>query len=184
MEYLLETENDIKEINKRIHNPKECIDSLKGFEIIAEALVYEIYDLFGRNMLLSSLYQVGAAPGNVIAERLKKKYNKEEFDLLEAFELLLKELKEFYSVQIKQIEENKLEKSIRILIENQCFLREPIKRRNKLEPGKALCRISKGYFESAFTKLLGDKLKKIEINFIKNDEWNDLCVEELKFYFY
>ncbi len=179
----LETHDETDELNKRICNPKENINSLKGFEIIAEAFVYKIYDLFGRNMLLTSLYQVGSGPGKVIADRIKQKYDKETFELLEAFELLLTELKDFYSVQVKSIERNELERSIRIVIENQCFLREPIKRRKKLEPGKALCRISKGYFESAFTSLLGKKLKKIDINFLRNDDLRDMCIEELIFYF-
>ncbi|MHA1764022.1 MAG: hypothetical protein ACTSYC_09760, partial [Promethearchaeota archaeon] len=103
--------------------------------------------------------------------------------LFEAFELLLKELKEFYSVKIISIEKNKSERKITLTIENHCFLRESIKKREKLKPGKTLCRISKGYFESAFKNLLGKKLRKIEINFIKDDESKDVCIEVLHFYF-
>lgn len=63
------------ELNKKIFNPKENIDSLKGFEIISESLVYKILDLFGKNSLLSMLYQIGVGPGEAISKRLKVKYN-------------------------------------------------------------------------------------------------------------
>ena len=170
----------MEELNNKLKNTSSNINSLKGFEIIGEALVYNIYDLFGRNMLLSMLYQVGAGPGGIIAERLKNKYNKEYFEILEALEILMQELKEFYSIQISDIDKDP--QKVRIVIENYCFLREPIKRRQKLKAGKALCRINKGYFETAFKKMLGDKVKAVEINFLYEDANKDVCVEELIFY--
>ena len=170
---------DIKDLNEKLANTKDNVECLKGMEIIAEALVYKIYDLYGRNLLLSMLYQVGAGPGEVIADRLKQKYNKEEFEIIEALLILCSELKEFYAIQIRSIETE--ENRFRILIENYCFLREPSKRRDRLQPGKAFCRVNKGYFETAFKKLLGDKIKKIEINFIEDDKEKDVCVEELVF---
>ncbi|MHA2390901.1 MAG: hypothetical protein ACXAEX_02935 [Promethearchaeota archaeon] len=167
-------------LNKRIKNPIENINSMKGFEIISESLVYQVYDVFGRNSLLSILYQTGVLPGKIIAERIKKEYQKEEFEITEALVILMDELKDFYSIQIRDIE--KYDHRYRIIIENNCFLREPIKHREKLKFGKAFCRINKGYFETAFQKLLGSKVKKIEINFLENDPENDVCVEELNFY--
>ena len=170
----------IDELNERISNPIENIDSVKGFEIITESLVYKVYDVFGRNSLLSILYQTGAFPGNTIAERLKKEYNKEEFEMVEALIVLMDELKNFYSIQVRDIEQ--FDDRYRVIIENHCFLRNPIKNREKLKFGKALCRINKGYFETAFQKLLGSKFKKIEINFLENDTEKDVCVEEINFY--
>ena len=169
-----------KELNERIHNPIENINSVKGFEIITESLVYKVYDVFGRNSLLSILYQIGVFPGTIIAERIKKEHQKEEFEIMEALIILMDELKDFYSVQVRDIEQ--YEDRYRIIIENHCFLREPIKHREKLEFGKAFCRTNKGYFETAFQKLLGNKIKKIEINFLENDVEKDVCVEELNFY--
>lgn len=168
------------ELNRRIKNPIENINSVKGFEIIGESLVYQVYDVFGRNSLLSILYQTGALPGKIIAERIKREYQKEEFEITEALVILMDELKEFYSIQVRNIE--KYDNRYRIIIENHCFLREPIKHREKLDFGKAFCRINKGYFETAFQKLLGSKIKKIEINFLENDPEKDGCVEELNFY--
>ena len=169
-----------KELNERLQNPIENINSVKGFEIITESLVYKVYDVFGRNSLLSILYQTGVFPGTVIAERIKKEYNKEEFEMMEALVILIDELKEYYSIQVRDIEQ--YEDRYRIIIENYCFLREPIKHREKLKFGKAFCRINKAYFETAFSILLGSKVKKIEINFLENDPEKDVCVEELNFY--
>lgn len=173
-------EEYIKEINERIQNPIENINSVKGFEIISESLVYKVYDVFGRNSLLSILYQTGVFPGTKIAERIKREYNQEEFDIMEALVILMDELKDYYSIQIKDIEQ--YEDKIRIVIENHCFLRIPISHREKLDYGKAFCRINKGYFETAFQKLLGNNIKKIEINFLKNDSEKNVCVEELNFF--
>lgn len=168
------------ELNEIISNPIENINSVKGFEIITESLVYKVYDVFGRNSLLSILYQTGTLPGNAIAERIKKKHNKEEFEIIEALIILLDELKDFYSIQVRDIEQ--FDDRYRIIIENHCFLRQPIKNREKLKFGKALCRVNKAYFETAFQELLGNKIKKIEINFLENDAEKDVCVEELNFY--
>ena len=168
------------ELNKRLKNPVESINGLKGYEIISESIVYKVYDIFGRNSLLSMLYQVGAGPGEAIANRLKEKYEKEEFEVLEALELLLTELKEFYSIQIKTIEED--DEKVRLVIENHCFLRDSIKHRPKLDYGKAFCRVNKSYFETALRKMLGSEISRIDINYHENDEEKDACIEELVFY--
>ena len=173
-------EEYIKEINERIHNPIENINSVKGFEIISESLVYKVYDVFGRNSLLSILYQIGVFPGTKIAERIKREYNQEQFEIMEALVILMEELKDYYSIQIRNIEQT--DGKVRIVIDNHCFLRLPISHREKLNYGKSFCRTNKGYFETAFQKLLGNKVKKIEINFLENDAEKDVCVEELNFY--
>ena len=173
-------EEYIKEINERIQNPIKNINSIKGFEIISESLVYKVYDVFGRNSLLSILYQIGVFPGTQIAERLKREYGREEFEIMEALVILMEELKDYYSIQIRDIQQS--DEKVRIIIENHCFLRTPISHREKLNYGKAFCRTNKGYFETAYKKLLGNKIKKIEINFLNNDDEKDVCVEELIFY--
>jgi len=171
---------NLEEYNTMFQNESENVNSLKGFEIICESMVSKINDLFGKNALLSMLFQIGSGPGNVIAKRIKQLYEKEEFEVLDAFAILLSELKEYYSIVVKEIEED--EERIRIVIENHCFLREPIKHREKMQFGKAFCRVNKGYFETAFKNLLGNKIKKIDINFLYNYEEKDVCVEELIFY--
>jgi hypothetical protein len=95
----------INELNERISNPFENINSAKGLEIITESLVYKVYDIFGRNSLLSILYQTGVFPGTLIADRIKKDYAKEEFEIAEALIILMDELKDFYSIQVRNIEQ-------------------------------------------------------------------------------
>lgn len=170
----------IEKINEIIKNKTENLNTLKGFGIIAESIIYKVYDVFGRNVLLNMLYQVGTAPGEKIAKRLKEKYQKDDFELSECVEILMKELKEFYAVQIRSVEED--DEKVRYVIENRCFLRKLFKSRPKLKHGKAFCRVNKGYFEKAFSELLGDKVKKVDINFLYNDDTIDACLEEVIFY--
>ncbi|MBY9015604.1 MAG: hypothetical protein KGD68_07935 [Candidatus Lokiarchaeota archaeon] len=173
-------ENFLNDLNSNIQNDISNINSLKGFEIISESIVYKILDIFGRNSLLSMLYQTGSGPGEAIARKIKRKYKKNDFEIFEALKLLMVELRAYYSMQIREVQE--YPDHFKIIIENFCFLRNPIKHRERLQPGKAFCRINKGYFETAFRKLLGDKIKKIEINFLYDDIERNVCVEELVFY--
>ncbi|NHJ25012.1 MAG: hypothetical protein EAX89_10575 [Candidatus Lokiarchaeota archaeon] len=171
---------ELEKINERLKNEPSNINPLKGYEIICEAMVYKILDIFGKNSLLSMLYQTGAGPGEVIANRIKLNYGKDQFEIIEALEILISELKEFYSIQIQTIEENP--EFIRVVLQNHCFLRESIKRRGKLQFGKAFCRVNKGYFETALKKLIGNKMKRIDIRFLRNVPEKDVCLEELIFY--
>ena len=173
-------ENFLNDLNGSIQNDISNINSLKGFEVISESIVYKILDIFGRNSLLSMLYQTGSGSGEAIARKIKQKYGKNEFEIFEALKILMLELRDFYSMQIREVQE--FSDHFKIIIENHCFLRDPYSHREKLKPGKAFCRINKGYFETAFRKLVGDKLKKVEINFLDNDLEKDVCVEELVFY--
>ena len=172
---------NIDELNEKIQNESENLNALKGYEIICESLIYKINDIFGKNMLLSMLYQIGTGPGEMIAKRIKTKYNKEEFELMEAFQILLKELKDFYSIKVRNIEIYG-ENSVRLTIENRCFLRESIKNRDRMQFGKAFCRVNKGYFEQALKFLVGKKLLDVDIKFLYNDEDKDVCVEQLEFH--
>jgi len=173
-------ENFLNDLNGSIQNDISNINSLKGFEVISESIVYKILDIFGRNSLLSMLYQTGAGSGEKIADIIKQKYEKNDFEIFEALKILMIELRDFYSMQIREVQG--YSDHFKIIVENYCFLRDPYSHRKKLKPGKAFCRINKGYFETAFRKLLGDKLKKVEINFLHDDLENDVCVEEIVFY--
>jgi len=170
---------EIEKTNEKIRNFKK-LNVLKGYEIITESLIFKMYDVFGRNALLSLLYQVGTVPGLTIAKRIKKKYNKEIFGILESFELLLSELKEYYSIQITNVEED--DEKIRFIIENRCFLRNSYKHRKRLKPGKAFCRVNKGYFEKALKEMLGETIKRVEINFLDDNVEKDVCEEEIIFF--
>ncbi len=168
------------EINNFILNPRNNVKSKKGFEIIAEHMVEKITDIFGKNSLLSMLYQVGLSTGLSIANRLKEKYHKVEFDIIEAVKLLFNETKDFYSIDVKDVE--KTDEYIKFIFENYCFLRKIIKRRDSLDFGRSFCRVNKGYFETAFKNLVGNQVKKVEMRFIENNQEKDVCIEEIKFY--
>ncbi len=168
------------EINKIVANPLINVKSKRGFEIIAEHMVEKITDIFGKNSLLSMLYQVGLSTGLSIAQRLKDKYNKVEFDISEAIKVLFNETKDYYSIYVKDIE--RTDEYIKFIFENHCFLRKIIQRRDKLDFGKAFCRVNKGYFETAFKNLVGNQTKKVEMRFIENNKEKDVCIEEIKFY--
>ncbi len=171
----------ISEINESIANPLNMVKSKRGFEIIAEQMVEKITDIFGKNSLLSMLYQVGLSSGLLITKRLKDKYNKVEFNIIEAVKILLNETKDFYSINVLDVE--KTDEYIKLIFENHCFLRKIIKRREKLDFGKAFCRVNKGYFETAFKNLIGNQIKKVEMRFIENNTEKDVCVEEITFYY-
>lgn len=171
---------NINDINYDLVNDIENINSLKGLEIICESLVYKVLDLFGKNALLSILYQIGAGPGDQISRRLKEVYNKDSFEPMEAFELLFTELRDYYSIKVRELYED--DEKIKLIIENHCFLRKPIKNRNSLKHGKAFCRVNKGYVETALKKLMGDKILGLDIKFLSNDDSKDACIEELVIY--
>ncbi len=169
------------ELNLKIENPFSNINSLKGFEIVIENFVESISKLFGKNALLTISYQIGRNTGNILSERLKKKYGKNQFGVLEALEVLMKELNLFFSVQVKEMEHG--DGYLKLIVENHCFLREPIKHRPKLKFGHTICRLNKGYFETAFKELLGDRLKSVEISYLDNDSTKNVCIEQLMFHF-
>ncbi|MHA1819363.1 MAG: hypothetical protein ACTSU2_14070 [Promethearchaeota archaeon] len=175
--------NVIEKINKEIENPRTEFDTLEGYEVVLEALIYKIYDLFGRNALLSMTYQIGAGPGEEIAKRILKERGVDKIlDPFDAMEILLNENKRFYSVQVRDVKVEPYKDEyykIYIEISNRCFYRESLKKRPRLRIGGPLCRINKGYYEVAFKKLTG---LKNEINFIRNDEENNQCIESVTFY--
>ncbi len=168
-----------QEYNKEIYSPASSVDPVKGFEIITESLVTKIYDIMGKNGLLSVLYQVGIDPGRKIAKRIKEKHDNQELEILDALKVLATELHTFYSIQLKSVETTDIE--VKLTIENHCFLRQPIKHRPNLHFGSKFCRVNKGYFETALKLIIGSKIKKVEMKFIKNDEEKDVCIEELIF---
>lgn len=176
---LVEVTMNIDEINEQIKNAVENVDYLKGMEILLESFGDKIIDVFGRNTLLSVLYQIGAKTGQVIADRIKEEQGKEEFEPLEAVGIFFKEVKDFFSVQVKRIEED--EEYIKIYLQNHCFLRDAMNKRKGLVPGKTLCRINKGYFEVALYNLVKIKYKKVDMSLVENDEGANCCIECLTF---
>ena len=127
----------IKELNELINNPRDSYEVITGYETVLEAMVYQIYDLFGRNALLSMLYTIGAGPAKEIAEEILKEKGVDKIeDPFEIMKLLLEKNKDFYSVQIQDIKlepfDDKTDKLI-MEIQNECFYRKGLKRKNNLK---------------------------------------------------
>ncbi|MHA1727146.1 MAG: hypothetical protein ACTSWY_00250 [Promethearchaeota archaeon] len=173
----------IMELNDAIYNPKKTLDSLTGFEIVMESMVYEIYDLFGRNALLSMLYTIGTGTGIELADEILKERNGKKIDdPLEAMKILLNKSRDYYRVKIQEIKlepHNEKFDKLYIIIQNKCFFRDSLKKKEKLKIGGPLCRINKAHFETAAKKLTG---LRTEIDFLKDDKANDLCIETLTVY--
>ena len=176
----------IEKMNKDIQNPNACFETLTGYEVVLESLVYKIYDVFGRNALLSMMYQIGSGPGQEVAEDILKHRNNQKFtDPFEAVTTLLNRQRKFYEVIVKDIKEEPAEfngkkfTKITITINNRCFFRESLKKRKRLKIGGPLCRINKAYYETALKLLTG---LKCEISFIQNDEKIGMCLETVSFW--
>ena len=173
----------IKELNQALMNPRESYEVLTGFETILENLVSRIYDLFGRNALLSMLYTIGSGPGHELANTiLEEKRAQKIEDPFEAMKLLLTKSKEFFSVQVQNYKlesyDEKYEKLI-MTINNSCFYRESLNRKKLLKIGGPLCRINKAFFETAWKTLTG---LRCEIDFKENDDANGHCNETITIY--
>ncbi|HMF32299.1 MAG TPA: hypothetical protein VKK79_12835 [Candidatus Lokiarchaeia archaeon] len=167
---------DISELNARIQNTNENVDSISGLEIVFEALVTKVVELYGKNTLLSAAYQIGAAPAHKIAQRLLTARGGEMFDdPIEALATLLSETKGFFHVEVENIQQDGGE--IVVSMKNHCFLRPVIVKRAGLEMGGPLCRINKGYLETAVKELTG---KKVELKRTGDDNNACMCLETLR----
>ena len=167
----------VDQINEFLENELANVNYLKGMEILLESLSNKIVDIFGRNALLSMLYQIGATTGAVVAKRIIEEQGKESFTVIEAFSLLFRSLKSYFKVMVKRIEQDG--ETVSITFTNHCFLRAAIKDRPDLQAGGRLCRITKGYIESALATLLAGGYQKIDVAFMENDMENDCCLERV-----
>jgi len=171
---------DIAYINAQLQNTKVNVDSIHGIEIVLEAFVKRITELFGKNALLSASYQIGATPGQKIAERLLTARGNVKFtNPLEALVALFKETKKYFNIEIVQVENIQQNASeIVVKMKNHCFLRNVIKDRPVLAVGEPLCRINKGYLETALRLLTG---KRVELSRVGDDAAADMCLETIRF---
>jgi predicted hydrocarbon binding protein len=172
---------DIAALNAQIQNSHANVEAMRGIEVVLEAFVKKITELFGRNALLSAGYQIGAAPGQKIAQRILATRGNAPFtNPAEALVALLKETKKFFNVVIVKVDDQAQNGAeVLMTINNHCFLRNLIKNRPGIEMGGPLCRINKGYFETALKMLTG---KKIELARIGHDVISDMCQESLRFF--
>jgi predicted hydrocarbon binding protein len=172
---------DIAALNAQLQNSNTNVDSIRGIEVVLEAFVKKIIELFGKNALLSAGYQIGAAPGQKIAQRILAARGNAIFtDPIEALVALFSETKTFYNIELIKVDNvQKTGPEVLVTMKNYCFLRSIIKSRRGLEMGGPLCRINKGYLETALKLLTG---KRIELNRVGDDAATDQCIETLRFF--
>ncbi len=165
-------------LNAQLQNSNANVDSIRGIEVVLEAFVKKVIELFGKNALLSAGYQIGASPGQKIAQRiLAARENVKFTDPVEAIAALFTETKRYFNVEVVNVQSGG---EVFVTIKNHCFLRDVIKHRPGLEMGGPLCRINKGYLETALKFLLGGK--KVELTRIGDDATFDMCQETLRFF--
>ncbi|MHA1792155.1 MAG: hypothetical protein ACTSVI_05880 [Promethearchaeota archaeon] len=168
---------NIEALNKELsqeNGGSEQLDVLNGLEILLEAFNVRMEDILGRKALLAINYQIGAEPAEKISKRILESRNQEKFeDPIEAFIVFFKELKKYFSIQLKKIEKSD-DGSITLHFENTCFFRQTISRRKGLTIGGTLCRISKGYVETAMKHLTN---YKADITLVEKKD--SCCLEKL-----
>ncbi len=173
---------DITTLNAKLQNANANVDSIRGIEVVLEAFVKKVIELFGKNALLSAGYQIGAAPGQKIAQRILATRGNVKFtDPIEALLALFTETKKYFNVEIVKVDNIQQNGTdVIVTMKNHCFLRDVIKHRSGLEMGGPLCRINKGYLEAALKLLLGEK--KVELTRTGDDPGADMCLETLRFF--
>ncbi len=172
-------ESDIGSLNARLAAPAEAeLDELGGLEILVESLSIKVTEILGKNTLLAMAYQIGKEPADKISERLLATRNGVLFeDPVEAFVSLMENVKSYFQVQIVTIERND-QGRVLLSFKNKCYFRSAVSHRPGLKVGTALCRITKGYIETAIAKLTS---WKADVRLLGQDEEQAQCLEQVIF---
>lgn len=166
----------VEKYNKILEKTDEEFDLLGGYESIIGGLVVQVSDIYGENTARNLCYQIGSKPGEKIARKILEYQNGVIFsDPIEAFVNLLGRLKAYYHPSIESITTTP-EGILKIRFSNSCYLDAVFLRRPELVKGGSLCRIVKGYFETALKILTG---KKVNLEYL--DTKNDPCKTEITF---
>jgi predicted hydrocarbon binding protein len=153
-------ENDVSQLRK-------TIDALT---ILAGGLAVTLNDVLGEHGGAAITYNLGANAGKKIAERLGK-FEKPQ----EAMDRLFPEIRGIFDVSIKQLG-NHLDGELSGQIETRgCFIRDVLKKRG-IKAGEVLCRVSRGYFESALSRMTG---AKVTVRMLQSSD--DKCLDSIKF---
>jgi predicted hydrocarbon binding protein len=138
--------------------------------ILAGGLAVTLNEVLGEHGGAAITYNLGANAGKKIAERLGK-FEKPE----EAMNKLFPEIKGIFDVSIRHLgsqQDGELSGQIET---RGCFIRDVLNRRG-IKVGGVLCRVSRGYFEAALSKMTGEK-----VTIRMSQSSNDSCVDAVKF---
>ncbi len=175
------SKEDINRFNNLINNEEPKFEPKTEYEKVILSLVTKIRDLYGRGTVLSMTYQIGSDGGIKAAnEILNQRGGKTFDDPIEAMVVLSTLVKHQYSIFIESIDTEESSNTITVNVLNRCAFREMTTKYKEIRPGSSICRIGKGFFESALKLLLKDTYK-IEISFKENVEAEAKCREIVKF---
>lgn len=175
------SQEEIKRFNDLINNEEPKFEPKTEYEKVILSLVTKIRDVYGRGTVLSITYQIGSDGGTKAADEILKQRDGKPFDdPVEAMVVLSTLVKHQYSIFIESIETDESNGSITVNVLNQCAFREMTTKYKEIRPGSSVCRIGKGFFESALKILLQDKYK-VDISFKENVEEMNKCREIVKF---
>jgi predicted hydrocarbon binding protein len=153
-------ENDLSQL-------KKTVDALT---ILAGGLAVTLSDVLGEHGGAAITYNLGANAGKKIASRLGK-FDKPQ----EAMNRLFPEIKGIFDVSVKQFG-NQQDGELSGEIETRgCFIRDVLRKRG-IKTGQVLCRVSRGYFEAALSKMTGEK---VTVRMLQSSD--DKCVDSIKF---
>jgi hypothetical protein len=166
----------VEKYNKILEKTDDEFDLLGGYESIISGLVIQVSDIYGENTARNLCYQIGSKPGEKIARKILEYQNGVVFnDPTEAFVNLLGRLKAYYHPVIESITTTP-EGILKLKFTNSCYLDAVFSRRTEFSKGGSLCRIVKGYFETALKILTG---KKVILDYL--DTKNEPCKMEISF---
>jgi hypothetical protein len=170
---------DIEALNARLAMPlAQQLDELSGLEILVESLSIKVTDVLGKNSLLAIAYQIGKEPAAKISERLLATRGGVLFENpVEAFVSLMEHVKNYFRIQLVAIE-GADPGPITVSFRNRCYFRSAVSHRPGLKIGGALCRITKGYIETAITMLTN---WKADVKLLGQDDEHAECVEQVVF---
>jgi predicted hydrocarbon binding protein len=146
---------------------KKTVDALT---ILAGGLAVTLNEVLGEHGGVAIIYNLGANAGKRIAERLGKFKEPRE-----AMDNLFPQIKGIFDVSVKQLNHQQNGELKGEIETRGCFIREVLNKRG-IKVGGVLCRISRGYFETALSKMTGAKVT------VRMTEYSDnKCLDSVSF---
>lgn len=146
---------------------KKTVDALT---ILAGGLAVTLSEVLGEHGGAAITYNLGANAGKKIAERLGK-FEKPQ----EAMDKLFPQIKGIFDVSVKQLSQQQDGQSSGEIETRGCFIRDVLNKRG-IKTGGVLCRISRGYFETALSKMTG---AKVTVRMVQSSD--SKCLDSVKF---
>lgn len=148
----------VQKYNDILSKTDENFDIVGGYESILGALVDQVSDVYGENTAKNFCYQIGTKPGEKIAKKILETRNGKLYDdPADAFVNLVGRLKAYYKIKILSIDKTP-EGVMKIQFTNNCYLDRIYQQKTAVAKGTSVCRVTKGYLETAMKILTGKKV--------------------------